>query len=485
MILRRFYDDNLAQASYLVGCARTGESLVVDPNRDADAYIEAASREGLRITHVIETHIHADFVSGLRELCARTGARPYLSGEGGRDWQYAFAQADGAQVLMDGDTFMVGNIRVQSIHTPGHTPEHMTFMVTDTAGADQPMGAFTGDFIFAGDVGRPDLLEKAAGVAGTMQAAAQELFASLQSFKSNPDYLQLWPGHGAGSACGKALGAVPQTTLGYERLFNRAIVETREDAFVADILDGQPVPPRYFAQMKRINREGPSILGATPQPHYVHADQLNDILDAGGLVIDIRPWSEFAHEHVHRTVNIPLNKSFSTWAGSLVPYDADFHLLAPDAIAAERALRDLSMIGLDRVAGVFTRESLDAAKAAGRTRGSEQINVHRLAEEAGAGGVTILDVRNLQEWREGHIPAEQFAGANVVNIPLGQLDARIGEVPRDARLLVHCKAGGRSAIASSMLERHGIDAAVSVQGGFDAWRNAALPVSEADTAAST
>src|SRR5688572_23674995 len=167
MLLKRFYDDGLAQASYLVGCAMTGEALVVDPHRDADVYVAAAKAEGLRITQVAETHIHADFVSGLRELVSRTGARAYLSGEGGSDWQYRFAKDIDAVVLRDGDTWKVGNIRVEAVHTPGHTPEHMCFVITDMAGADQPMGVFTGDFIFAGDVGRPDLLEKAAGVSGT------------------------------------------------------------------------------------------------------------------------------------------------------------------------------------------------------------------------------------------------------------------------------------------------------------------------------
>src|SRR4051812_1635707 len=215
MILKRFYDEKLAHASWLVGCAATGEALVVDPNRDVEPYVDAAAREGLRITHVAETHIHADFVSGTRELAQRTGATPYLSGEGGDDWRYAWADGDGAELVMDGSRFMVGNVRVDVMHTPGHTPEHVCFVVTDTAGADRPMGVFTGDFVFVGDVGRPDLLERAVHRAGTMEAGARTLFRSLARFKAAlPEWVQLWPAHGAGSACGKALGAVPQTTLG-------------------------------------------------------------------------------------------------------------------------------------------------------------------------------------------------------------------------------------------------------------------------------
>src|SRR5688500_1353623 len=198
MLLKRFYDTPLAQASYLIGCQATGDALVIDPNRDVEQYVAAAAAEGLRIAHVTETHIHADFVSGSRELAARTGARLYLSAEGGTDWQYGFAKADGAELLRDGSRFSVGRVRVDVLHTPGHTPEHLAFMITDTAATDRPMGVFTGDFIFVGDVGRPDLLEKAAGVAGTMEAGARQLYASLQRFKSLPPWLQLWPGHGAG-----------------------------------------------------------------------------------------------------------------------------------------------------------------------------------------------------------------------------------------------------------------------------------------------
>ncbi|MBI4512851.1 MAG: MBL fold metallo-hydrolase, partial [Gemmatimonadetes bacterium] len=242
MIFQRFYNEGLAQASYLIGCEATGEALVIDPHRDAEQYVRAAEIQGLRIGHVTETHIHADYVSGTRELASRTGARIVLSDEGGADWKYGFTH--GAVLLRDGDSFVVGRIRIDVLHTPGHTPEHLTFLVTDTAGADRPMGAFTGDFIFVSDVGRPDLLERAAGYAGTMEAGARHLYRSIQQFKGLPDYLQIWPGHGAGSACGKALGAVPQSTLGYERLFNWALRVEDEDAFVGAVLADQPEAPR-------------------------------------------------------------------------------------------------------------------------------------------------------------------------------------------------------------------------------------------------
>ena len=465
MILQRFYHDGLAQASYLVGCAATGEAVIVDPNRDAEAYIAAARAQKLRITHVTETHIHADYLSGLRELCAATGARPYLSKEGGADWQYASAGEDKAILLGNGDVFMVGNIRFEAVHTPGHTPEHLTFLVTDTAGADRPVGAFTGDFIFAGDVGRPDLLEKAAGVAGTMDAAAAQLYASITKFKRHPDYLQLWPGHGAGSACGKSLGAMPQTTLGYERLFNWALADMTEAKFVETVLDGQSDPPTYFAQMKKLNRAGPHVLKGMPVPAMLPPAQLRSVLEQGALVVDTRAWSEYAQRHVRGTVSIPLNRSFVSWAGWILPYDADVYLITADPSTAQTAARELALIGIDRVAGAFTAESVQAATP-DMFREIEQTDVRGMSAAVAERGNTILDVRNMQEWQTGHVPTDQ--GARVLHIPLGKLQARMAEVPREGRLLVHCKSGTRSAIAASILERNGI-AAENVRGGFDAW----------------
>ena len=214
MLLKRFYDDKLAQASYMIGCQVTGEAIVIDPHRDTDVYLRAAKEEGLEIAYVSETHIHADYLSGSRQLAKRTGAELVLSGEGDDTWQYGFTEEAGVRVVQDGDQIKLGNITLEVMHTPGHTPEHISFMVTDGAATSEPMGVLTGDFIFVGDVGRPDLLEKAAGFADTMEASARVLHGSLERFRELPPYLQIFPGHGAGSACGKALGSVPSTTLG-------------------------------------------------------------------------------------------------------------------------------------------------------------------------------------------------------------------------------------------------------------------------------
>ncbi|MCA9565738.1 MAG: MBL fold metallo-hydrolase, partial [Myxococcales bacterium] len=251
MFMRMVYDDKLAQAAYLIGCQKTGEAIVIDPERDVDRYIDLAKQNGLRIVATAETHIHADFVSGSRELAERVGAKVYVSDEGDADWKYQWLDkkvAGGSydyQLLHDGDTFSVGNIDFQVIHTPGHTPEHIVFLVTDRGGgATEPIGVATGDFVFVGDLGRPDLLESAAGIAGMMEPSARRLYGTLKTLDKIPDYVQVWPAHGAGSACGKALGAVPMSTVGYEKRFNPAIkAASSEQNFVDFILSGQPEPP--------------------------------------------------------------------------------------------------------------------------------------------------------------------------------------------------------------------------------------------------
>ncbi len=469
MILKRFYDDTLAQTSYLIGCAATGDAIVVDPSRDLDPYLAAAEAEGVEIRHLTETHIHADFVSGLRELADRTGARAYLSREGGPEWSYAFADEIGARLIGDGDEFMVGKIRFTVLHTPGHTPEHLTFLVTDTAGADRPIGALTGDFLFVGDVGRPDLLEKAAGVEGTMEAGARDLFASIERFRALPDWLQIWPGHGAGSACGKGISAIPHSTLGYEKLFNWAFRIDSEEDFVAAVLEGQPEPPFYFAEMKRMNREGPPILRGFPVPATGSLQQLETLLAEGAPVIDTRSAAEYGAGHIPGTLNIPLNRSFNSWAGWLVDYDTDFHLIVDEAHRGTAA-RVLAMIGLDRVAHTFPPSVVDAWAAKGRDLGTVALrSPDDVAERLGSSGTTVVDVRGATEWRAGHLPG-------VDPIPVGHLGRRLDELPRDGELILHCQGGGRSAIAVSLLQRAGFDNVSHMAGGFGAWASQDHPV---------
>ncbi|HEX5410090.1 MAG TPA: rhodanese-like domain-containing protein [Gemmatimonadaceae bacterium] len=473
MLLKRFYDDALAQASYLVGCDECGEALIVDPNRDVAQYVDAAAAQGMRISCVTETHIHADFVSGSLELARRTGARLLLSALGGRDWQYTFAAREGAELLREGSFIQIGNVRVDVIHTPGHTPEHLTFLVTDRAVADRPMGALTGDFIFVGDVGRPDLLEKAAHMAGTMERSARELYASLERFATRPDYLQLWPGHGAGSACGKALGAVPQTTLGYEKMFNWAFQSGGVEQFVSLVLAGQPEPPSYFAEMKRVNRDGPRLLGELHPPERLPASRLREVLARDALVVDTRHAADFAAGHVPGVINIPLNRSFTTWAGWLLPYDRDLYLIVSGEEhlgSAARAARQLAMIGLDRVSGYFGDDVLPLWLQSDRLLETvPQMAPREARDRLARGEITVLDVRTQAEWDEGHI-----AGAQLV--PLGHLAARVAQLPRDRPILVHCQGGGRSSMAASVLLAGGVKDVVNLAGGMGAWEGEGFEV---------
>ena len=479
MLLKRFYHEGLAQASYLVGCQATGEALVVDANRDADQYIAAASSEGLRITHVTETHIHADYLSGSRELAARAGARLLLSAEGGADWSYAFAARDGATLLRDGDSFMVGNLRLDVVHTPGHTPELLTFVLTDTPASSHPVGAFTGDFIFVGDVGRPDLLERAANIEGTMRAGATRLFQSLRRFVDRyPDYLQLWPGHGSGSACGKALGAVPQTTLGYEKVANWALQLNDEGAFIEAVLEGQPDPPRYFAMMKRLNREGPALLGHLPAPTHTSAPSLEGAIASGALVLDIRSADVAANRFIPGTLNIPFNKAFVGWAGWLVGYDRDIYLLTDSADDApvRAAAAELAMIGLDRVVGWFGADAFTCWEATGRHFDAiPQVEATTLGEWLRERSATVVDVRAATEWNAGHIAGSRLA-------PLGRLADALPSLAGDAHVVMLCQGGSRSAIAASLARLHGIERVTNLRGGIQGWQEARLPI-ERDVAA--
>ena len=466
MFVKRFFEPSIAQASYLIGCQANGEAIVIDANRDVDQYLDAAEHEGLRITHVTETHIHADYVSGSRELAHRAGATLSLSDEGDADWKYAFASE--GQLLHHGDHLQIGNIRVDVLHTPGHTPEHLTFLITDGAAADRPIAAVTGDFVFVGDVGRPDLLERAAHIKGTMEVGARTLWASLQAFAKHEDWLQIWPGHGAGSACGKGISAIPSSTLGYERRFNWAFNVKTEAEFIERVLEGQPEPPAYFANMKRVNKAGPALLGSYQAPAALPDTALAERIAAGALVVDTRPADEFAAQHVPGTLNIPLNASFVTWMGWLVPSIADLYLIVDEATKARlpEVSRLLALIGLDRITGII---STTAVAASAGLRSTPQISVTELQSRLTAGAVTVVDVRSANEWAGGHVPG-------ALHIPLGYLAERCRSIPTTRPVVVQCQAGGRSAIAASLLEGLGFDQLVNLTGGFSAWTAERLPV---------
>lgn len=469
MILRRFYEESLAQASFLVGCGRTGEAAVIDANRDVEQYLRAAAAEGLRITAVTETHIHADYVSGSRELANRTGATLYLSDEGDASWKYAFAGEPNVRLVRHGDVIRIGRVRLDVMRTPGHTPEHIAFLLTDEPASVEPLGLFTGDFVFVGDVGRPDLLERAAKVAGTMVSGARTLFHSLEAFKQLPDRLIVWPAHGSGSACGKSLGGVPMSTVGYEKLANWGLRVTDEDTFVTEVLAGQPEPPAYFKEMKRINREGPTPHLPFIAPPVRDAETLESALARGESVLDLRDPVEAAARPIAGAFTIPLSKSFPTWAGSLLPFDRPVWLVTDSGDAAAAAVRALSLIGYDLVAGRFGPETVDAW----HRRHAPLPPVPRIAAcdavtRLRRGEIALVDVRARREYDEGHIPGAR-------HIPLGLLAAQAQDLPR-LPIVVHCAAGLRSAMAVSVLRRAGVPDVIDMAGGFREYEASGLPV---------
>ncbi len=468
MFFRPIVDEGLAQNSYIIGCPSSGEALVVDPRRDIDVYLEVAKANGLRITGVTETHIHADFLSGARELARATGAALYLSAEGGSDWLYGGLEGFDHRPLQDGETIAVGNVKVEALHTPGHTPEHLSFLVSEKNNATAPMLFLSGDFIFVGDVGRPDLLEEAVGIAGSAQSGARTLFRSLQRVLQRlPDYVQIWPAHGAGSACGKAIGAVPSTTLGYERLVSwwSSFVQKGDEAgFVATILDGQPDAPTYFGIMKRLNRDGMRILGELPRPKRLDATGLDEALRRGAVLVDTRDAHSFARGHRPGAISISLGKNFSSWAGWLLPYDRPLLLLAP-AGAVEDAVRWLVRVGLDDVIGyVEPADALDA-----HVEPLPQVEAPEAERRRRAGEAAIVDVRTTSEYRLGHVPG-------ALHIPASRILREASRVPKDKPVIVHCGTGARSSATVSALMAAGFTNLTNLVGGFDEWQRRGLPV---------
>lgn len=460
MLLKYFYDKSLAHASYMIGCQRTGEALVIDPGRNVDPYLEAAAAEGLRITGTAETHIHADFVSGSRELADRVQAKLYLSDEGTADWKYQYAGHYPSQLLKDGDAFYVGKVKLKVLHTPGHTPEHIAFVLTDEGGgADVPMGIFTGDFVFVGSIGRPDLLETAAGVVGSADKGARQLYHSIERFRNLPDHLQVWPAHGAGSACGKGLGAIPSSTVGYEKLFNPSLQYHDQQAFVDYILADQPETPFYFAVMKRVNKVGPDLIRELPKVQTIDTNQLPSTARQK-QVIDTRPSSAFAKGHVPGTMNIP-GHSLVEWAGFFVDYQQPLYLLS-DSITLDANLLALRAIGIDNVVGFFDLQDPDAGHAMNESYPSACPS--HLQPLIDSGAVKLIDVRAATEFRDGHIPSAEHRF-------LGKLLRDLPSLDKNIPVVAQCLGGARSAIAASLLQRAGFQV-TNMEGGYQAWRAA-------------
>ena len=469
MLVRQIADSKLAQFAYLIGCPRTGEAIVIDPERDVDRYFDVAARHKLRIVAAADTHIHADYLSGLREMAAR-GVLAYASKEGGPEWQYEWLiHGDYPyRLLGHGDEFSVGHIQFRAVHTPGHTPEHLSYLVRDAGGgANDFIALASGDFVFVGDVGRPDLLERAAGMVGVMEPSARAQFASIQrEFRGLPEFLQVWPAHGAGSACGKSLGDVPTSTVGYELRTNRSIhAAVDEQTFVDFILAGQPEPPLYFARMKRDNRRGPDLLPALPAPARLNAADLAALenrLDVA--VLDTRARDAFFEGHLAGSLLTELEYQFCSIAGSYVAEGTPIYLVVDDT-RLDEAVRALIRVGLDRVVGYFTPGTLvDYGRQGGSLRRNATIDMAALEEQRVGECAHVLDVRGAAEFEAGHV-------ADALHVPHTRIGINADNLPVDKPLLVYCNSGARAAAAVAMLARLGFKA-IDVNDNFANYRRA-------------
>jgi glyoxylase-like metal-dependent hydrolase (beta-lactamase superfamily II)/rhodanese-related sulfurtransferase len=432
-----------------------GVACVVDPQRDVNIYVEDAAAHGFRIEHIIETHLHADFVSGHRELAERTGARIYLGAKAGAKFPHVGVR--------DGDEIRFGRVILKFVETPGHTVESVSIAVTDLDRGEKPFAVLTGDTLFIGDVGRPDL---APGL--TPQQLAGMLFDSLHD-KLLPlgDDVEVWPAHGAGSLCGKQMRAERQSTIGKEKALNYALRARTKEDFVKLITAELPERPGYFAADAEINRAG-----AAPVSELAPLEQLTPEQVAGrkdAVILDTRPQQQFSAGHIPGAVNIALSGQFASWAATLVGLERDIVLVAENDEAVEESRLRLARVGMERIAGALAGGMAAWAEAGRPVLQTGQVNADELSRMLDQ--VTVVDVRRKPEWEEGHIPGARL-------IPLHELQARLGELDRSRPIAVHCKSGYRSSIASSLIERGGFEDVMNLTGGFDGWRAFGLPVEQ-------
>jgi hydroxyacylglutathione hydrolase len=455
MYFEQFYLGCLAHASYMLDSE--GEAAVVDPQRDVDIYLKAAAERGLKITHIFETHLHADFVSGHVELARRTGAKIYISEKA----EAAFPH----EALHDGSEIRLGRVRITSLETPGHTPESMCLVLTDEEKSPQPWAVLTGDTLFIGDVGRPDLAKS-----HTPQQLAGMLYDSLHGkLLKLADSVLVYPAHGAGSLCGRNMRAERSSTIGTERLSNYALQIKSRDEFIRQMTENLPARPDYFLEDAQINRTGASPLGELPALPPISPRQLKQLLEQGVFVLDVRPNADFAAAHVPGSVNIALSGQFASWAGTIMGLNAHPVLIADSPEQYAEARMRLARVGIEDPQG-FLEGGVSAWQQAGFAAAQlPQMTAQELHERLQVNGLQLLDVRREPEWQAGHIAQAEW-------FPLDRFKVSAPDIDPAAPLAVHCQGGYRSMIACSLLRRAGIENVINVTGGFDAWRNAGLPI---------
>jgi hydroxyacylglutathione hydrolase len=461
MYFEQFYLTCLAHASYMIGSE--GEAAVVDPQRDVDIYLKAAAEQGLTIRHIFETHLHADFVSGHKELAARTGAKIYIGAQANASFAH--------EALTDGFEIKIGAVRVRALETPGHTPESVCLVVTDgsTAGADGPALAsvvLTGDTLFIGDVGRPDLAKT-----HTPQQLAGLLYDSLhQKLMALPDEAMVYPAHGAGSLCGRAMRAERSSTIGTERLTNYALQIGSRDEFIAQLTTNLPTRPEYFLEDAEINRSGAATLTDLPPLPALSPAEVNSLLGQHANLLDVRPGEEFAAGHVPGAISIALSGQFASWAGGILGIRSNPVLIGDSDEQIEEARLRLARVGIEELRGYLAGGVAAWKKAGLPVTKTAQISPRELSERLRSGDVLaadVIDVRREGEWQAGHIPEVECRA-------LDSFAQRIPVLDQERAVAVHCKSGYRSMIACSLLERAGYRNVMNVAGGFDAWHEAGL-----------
>ncbi len=459
MYSQQFFIDGLGCASYIVGCEAKGVAAIIDPDRDVQKYLDAAAARGLTITHIIETHLHADHVSGNSDLAARTGAQIYVHEASGAEFPH--------QSVRDGDVLELGNLRLKVIHTPGHTPESITLLVSDTTRSEQPWLALTGDTLFVGDMGRPDLVgaEAANGLASDMYHTMYEKILPLN------DGLLIYPGHGAGSLCGKSIGSMRSTTLGYERISNPALAPRSKEEFVQYAVSDLPEQPGNHTRIKAMNRKGVKVLGdVAPSPLSIK--EALPYFQRGAGLLDTRSKDVYVQGHVPGSVHLEADDQLSNRIGFVFPPDAPMILLLNDASDYQRVVYSLARVGYENVVG-YIAEGLDVWKSlglplvAGDVKDIEPKELQELLQSDTR--PVVVDVREPWEYKQGHVPG-------AVLMPLGQLASLVGELDTEKPVAVICASGSRSQSAAALLGQKGFKTIYNVLGGTGAWKYSNLPL---------
>jgi len=463
LVFKTIQTEGIAELSYLIGDDDEGVAAIFDPRADIDVYIDMAREAGVAITHIFETHIHADLVSGSRELCARVeSAKIYNSSEGGAE--YGFDR----EKVNDGDRFEFGEVLVTARHTPGHTPEHLSYLLADVDHPDEPWGILTGDSLFVSSAGRPDLL----GAKHTKQLAEQQFHTLRDFYLKMPDHVMIYPNHGAGSPCGADIGARMSSTIGYERKFNKFLQFADAKTFTDFAIKTAPPVPHYYPVMKRINAQGPEILGNLPRVPALPSKAFRDAIEKkSGVLVDTRMMLAFGGGHIPGALNIGGSPILSIWAGWMLDPDQPILLVLESDDDLEPIVRLFVRTGYTKFAGYLTG-GMKAWDAAGfPLERISQMSVHELNERKPS--LQVLDVRSPGEWKKGHVP-----GARHIFVP--ELRDRINELDRNKPTAVYCGSGYRASIATSILKPQGFNELWNVPGSWEAWKKAKLPVEGAD-----